>query len=163
MTIGSVGAGHDAQAMMRMQQAQGMQERMASLGGMRPGGDAAMFSKGAERMEQLAQLAKDDPEAFKEAAANIADKLDEQAEGARGHKAQMLGTIADKFRSASESGNVEDLRPDGPPPRMTGMGGFGGKGGPFAMSFNHGQFAQTLEQVDATVEQGLNESGSAAA
>lgn len=169
MTIGSVGAGHDAQAMMQMQRSDAMQIRMQHGAGMRPPGDAAMFSKGAERMEQLAQLASKDPEAFKEAAANIADKLDEEAAGASGHKANMLGKIAEKFRDASESGNINDLRPDGPPPGMGGMGGMrslqgmsNGRGA-FASSFGAEQFTQTLDLVDATVEQGLNEAGGAAA
>lgn len=158
MTIGSVGSGYQAQAMAQMQRAEGMQLRMPPPGGMGPGGDTAMFSKGAERMEQLSKLASEDPEAFKEATAEIASKLDEEAAGASGHKADMLGKIADKFRDASESGNMEDLRPDGPPPGMQG-----GKRPTFSLGFDADQFTQTLDLVDSTVEETLNETTGAAA
>jgi len=63
---------------MQMQRAEGMQRGMPQSAGMFSSEDKAMFSKGAQRMEQLSQLAQEDPEAFKEATADIADKLEER-------------------------------------------------------------------------------------
>ena len=72
------------------------------------------FSAAAQSMGNLAKLAQQDPDKFKQLTADMADKLKQAADQATDPQAKdRLTQLADRFKAASESGKVEDLRPQG--------------------------------------------------
>jgi hypothetical protein len=60
---------------------------------------------------QLAELAKTNPDQFKEAATQIAQKLKDEAGQATGGKAAFLSGLADKFSQAAQTGDARGLQP----------------------------------------------------
>jgi hypothetical protein len=64
---------------------------------------------------QLSALAKDDPEKFKAACAEIASQLKSAAAEADDEEAQALTQMAGQFSEAAESGDTSDLMPPKPP------------------------------------------------
>jgi hypothetical protein len=62
---------------------------------------------------QLADLAKTDPAKFKKAAAEISEKLKDEAGSATGKKAEFLTKLADRFDEAARTGDVSALKPQG--------------------------------------------------
>ncbi len=159
MSVGAVGSSdYDIQTLLQLQQQQGVDPaggQFQGAGGM----DSVRFSKGSARMEEMAQLSKDDPEAFKQMAADVANKLEEQAAGAGGMQGEMLGKMAGKFRSAAESGDINDLRPDGPPSGMQRGGGNSN----MVTGLTADMFSETLDLLDATIEESLQNVGDTAA
>jgi hypothetical protein len=69
------------------------------------------ISKPGQLFSQLSSLAQNDPDQFKAVSADIAQKLKDAAGSASGGQADFLNKIADRFQSASQSGNVSDLAP----------------------------------------------------
>jgi hypothetical protein len=78
--------------------------------------DSAPDSGMAQMFSKLEDLATSDPDKFKELTAKIAKELKDAAGVTTGKDAEMLNKMADSFEKASESGNADDLRPQGPPP-----------------------------------------------
>jgi hypothetical protein len=81
--------------------------------------DSSQISDFGKLMQQLESLQESDPTKFKETASTIADKLEAAAKDAANsgdtQQASALNDLASKFRTASETGEMPDLRPpDGP-------------------------------------------------
>ncbi|WP_300163546.1 hypothetical protein [Solidesulfovibrio sp.] len=75
-------------------------------------GDDKNFSKGAEMMQKLSDLASSDPEKFKAAAQKISDSLSEAASNSSdSNEAKMYSEMADKFSEAAQSGDMSSLTP----------------------------------------------------
>jgi hypothetical protein len=74
----------------------------------------------ASYMQQLSELQQSDPDKFSELTAQISEQLQSAADAAESsgdtNQANALSDLADKFSAASESGEMPDLRPSGPPP-----------------------------------------------
>jgi hypothetical protein len=89
-----------------------------------PPSDEGSTSGPAELFKKLEALAKSDPEEFKEATAQMAEKVKEAADTATDpHEKKMLTELASKFSEASQTGDASGLkppehggRPSGPPP-----------------------------------------------
>jgi len=69
------------------------------------------ISRPGQLFSQLASLAQSNPADFKSVTADIAQKLKDAAGSATGSQADFLNKIADRFQSASQSGNISDLAP----------------------------------------------------
>lgn len=81
------------------------------------GEDRSDVSELGQLMSQLEELSETDPDKAKAVLATIADELTAAAEAAGDTR---MGELADKFRSAAETGDLSSLappeRPTGPPP-----------------------------------------------
>ncbi|WP_428566362.1 MAG: hypothetical protein ACP59X_06165 [Solidesulfovibrio sp. DCME] len=89
--------------------------------GLKISGDDANFSKGAETMKKLSDLASSDPEKFKEAAQQISDSLSEAAGNASdSNEAKLYSDMASKFAEAAKSGSMSSLTPPKPPTGASG-------------------------------------------
>ncbi len=99
-----------------------------------PGQDSSQVSELGKLMKQLSDLQQSDPSKFKEVTATISKKLEEAAstatENGDSRQAKALSELADKFKTASENGEVPDLKPSGFQGRPGGPQGAGGTGGP---------------------------------
>lgn len=69
------------------------------------------ISRPGQLFSQLSSLAQSNPDQFKSVTSDIAAKLKDAASSATGSQADFLNKIADRFQSASQSGNVSDLAP----------------------------------------------------
>lgn len=79
--------------------------------------DEATISKGAQQMSTLQKLQTSDPEKFKEAAQKISDALAEKAKNSTDStEASALSDMSSKWAEAATSGNMDSLKPSGPPP-----------------------------------------------
>lgn len=81
-------------------------------------GENVSFSSPAELLSSLESLKNEDPEQFTELMNTIADELEAEAEAVEDEdsdQAQMLLSIADRFREAAESGDLAALQPPPPP------------------------------------------------
>lgn len=91
----------------------------------------ARVSKFGNLLSQLSELQQSNPDEFKATASKIADKLKEAAasasESGDTEKATKLSELAEKFQTASKTGEMPDLRPPG---GMKGPGGPPPGGGP---------------------------------
>jgi hypothetical protein len=71
-------------------------------------------------MQELSDLQESDPTAFSELTSQISDALQTAADKATAsgdtNQASMLSDLADKFSTASTTGEMPDLTPPGPPP-----------------------------------------------
>ncbi|MBN9118979.1 MAG: hypothetical protein J0I06_07435 [Planctomycetes bacterium] len=76
-----------------------------------PAGDSARISGPGQLFSQLQQLQSQDPTKFKQVTADIATQLQTAAQQATGHQATFLTNLADKFQTASTTGDVSALRP----------------------------------------------------
>ena len=74
-------------------------------------GVSVEISKFGQLRSELDSLAQSDPEKFKAVTADIAQKLKDAAGNETGGKANFLNKLADRFNSASQSGNAADLSP----------------------------------------------------
>jgi hypothetical protein len=90
---------------------------------------------------KLQQLAEQDPAQFKQVAQHIADEIHQAAQQSSGKKADFENALGDRFAAAAQSGDISQLRPQGPP----GGGGAqhahhhhggGGGGGPLGAIFS---------------------------
>lgn len=68
---------------------------------------------------ELAALQQSDPEKFKQVVGQIADQLSQAASSQTGAAANKLSELADKFKTAAESGDLSALQP----PAHPGHGG----------------------------------------
>jgi len=69
------------------------------------------ISKPGQLWRQLQALAQSDPSQFKEVTAEIASQLKDAASSQTGNQADFLNNLADRFQTASQSGNFADLVP----------------------------------------------------
>jgi hypothetical protein len=98
--------------------------------------DSSQVSDFGKLMNQLESLQQSDPEKFKETTAQIADKLEaaakEAANSGDSQQASALNDMASKFKTASETGDMPDLRPPGDSGELAGgkQGVGGHHGGP---------------------------------
>ena len=98
--------------------------------------DSSQVSDFGKLMKQLESLQQSDPEKFKKTTAQIADKLEaaakEAANSGDSRQASALNDMASKFKTASETGEMPDLRPPGDLGELAGgVQGVGGHhGGP---------------------------------
>jgi len=76
-----------------------------------PDASSSQVSGPAKWMSELQDLAKSDPDKFKQVTSEIADKLRQEASSATGNQATFLGKLADKFEQASQSGDMSSLQP----------------------------------------------------
>jgi hypothetical protein len=89
--------------------------------GLKVSGDDANFSKGAETMKKLSDLASSDPEKFKEAAQQISDSLSEAAgKASDSNEAKLYSDMAGKFAAAAKSGSMSSLTPPKAPANGSG-------------------------------------------
>jgi hypothetical protein len=86
-------------------------------------GVAVDISKPGQLMGQLDSLAQSDPDKFKAVTADIAQKLKDAASSQTGARADFLSKLADRFSTASESGNASDLNPGAGKPHGGHHGG----------------------------------------
>ena len=77
--------------------------------------DSINLSKPAELLSKLEQLKQSDPDKFKEVLTNIADELNNAAKQKSGFIAQILTSLADKFQSVANGGDISQLMPPNPP------------------------------------------------
>ena len=75
-------------------------------------GVAVDISKPGQLMSELDSLAQSDPGKFKAVTANIAQQLKDAASSQSGARADFLNKLADRFSTASQSGNASDLNPN---------------------------------------------------
>lgn len=75
------------------------------------GAATTQISRPGQLMGRLQQLAQSDPAKFKAVTQDIADKLHQAAQGLEGRAADRANALADRFATASQSGDVADLRP----------------------------------------------------
>ena len=122
------------------------------------GADATALSKGGQSMQALKELAASDPEKFKEAAQEIADKLTEAAGNSTDANAtKMLSEMAGKFASAASSGSMDSLSRPEPP---TGAGSVQGQA---AAQYARQGTTNPMAQMDGIVSDALSGVGSTAA
>ncbi len=76
-----------------------------------PAATQSSISPEGSLFQQLADLARSDPARFKQATAEVAQKLKEEAGQATGKKAEFLSRIADRFDQASQTGDASALQP----------------------------------------------------
>jgi hypothetical protein len=92
--------------------------------------DSSQVSGFGKLMKQLESLQQSDPEKFKATAAQIADKLESAAKEAAAtgdsQQASALNDLASKFKTASETGKMPDLRPPGDSDGVRHAGGHHG-------------------------------------
>lgn len=70
------------------------------------------ISRPGQLLDALKELAESDPDKFKSVTAEIAKNLKDAAAASQsGSAAQILNKLADRFSSASQSGNASDLTP----------------------------------------------------
>jgi hypothetical protein len=87
---------------------------VAQIDGPEPAGVSQM----ADRMKQLEELSKSDPEKFKKVMTSLADQIQEQADQADqagDGRASLLSEMAQKFKQAADTGDVSALQPPRPP------------------------------------------------
>ena len=60
---------------------------------------------------QLSQLQQNDPAKFKQTMSDIANQLNSAASNTKGNQASFLSTLANKFQTASQTGDVSSLKP----------------------------------------------------
>lgn len=70
------------------------------------------ISKPGQLMRELDSLAQTDPTKFKAVTAEIAQQLKDAASSQSGGRADFLSKLADRFQSASDSGNADGLKPE---------------------------------------------------
>jgi HSP90 family molecular chaperone len=78
-------------------------------------GDSTEMSEVAKLMKELGDLQKSDPAKFKEATAEIAQKLKDAASKTTGGQADLLNGLANKFDQASQTGSMSALQPPAAP------------------------------------------------
>jgi hypothetical protein len=116
--------------------------------------DSTKFSKRAEMMSKLKDLASSDPEKFKEVTKKISDKLSAAGDT----------DAAQKFAQASQSGDMSSLAP---PSKGSGGGGHhhhhgGGGGGGGAQAYAAAQSSSSkpdMSSIDSVVSSVLDDSG----
>ena len=109
------------------------------------------ISNPAKLMQQLAQLAEDDPDKFKEVTAKIAKQLGETADKG-GEGSDFMKKLASAFLKASESGNADDLRPPKPPGGAGGPPPDGSSGAGAAAYRAHGSQGGPSDSVRQTID-----------
>ncbi len=125
--------------------------------GIQGDGDGKSFSKGAEMMQKLSDLQSSDPEKFKEVARNISDKLTEAAKNSTDSKAASLyTTMAEKFASAAQSGDMSSLTPPEAPAAA-------GAQGQAAMKYAQASGTNPMETLDSVISGALSGVDSASA
>ncbi len=70
------------------------------------------ISQPGQLLASLKSLASSDPAKFKSVTASIAQQLKDAASAQSGAGADFLNKLADRFSTASQSGNASDLTPD---------------------------------------------------
>lgn len=120
-------------------------------------GDGKNFSKGAAMMQKLSDLQSSDPEKFKEVAQDISDKLSEAAKNSTDSKAASLYTsMAEKFASAAQSGDMSSLTPPEAPAAA-------GAQGQAAMKYAQASGTNPMETLDSVISSALSGVDSASA
>jgi hypothetical protein len=105
------------------------------------------ISRPGQLFSELSSLAQSNPDQFKSVSADIAAKLKDAAGSATGSQADFLNKIADRFQSASQSGNISDLQPNqGGGGRMHGHRHHHGGGGGGASSTG-GEGGESVGQI----------------
>jgi hypothetical protein len=84
--------------------------------------DSVDLSKPAQLFSKLQELAKSDPEKFKQVCADIAEKLKAASQETTGRDANMLADLAQKFQNVADGGDISQLQPP-PPPSFSQSGG----------------------------------------
>jgi hypothetical protein len=82
-----------------------------STGGVLPSATQTTVSPEGGLFGQLSQLSQSNPDEFKQVAAEISQKLKDEAGQATGDKATFLNNLADKFNQAAQSGDMSSLKP----------------------------------------------------
>jgi hypothetical protein len=109
-------------------------------------GDSAQISGPGKLFSELQQVASQNPTEFKQLTGQIATQLQNAAQQATGGLASFLTALANKFESASTTGDVSLLQPP--------------QGGPSAGTYNaQGQVSQSL-LADLNSSDSLSSSGS---
>ncbi len=131
MSVSSLQQATSSSEVWRLLQAQrvsgsssGSTQGVGGMMGGQGGPDRAEFSQMAQRMSNLNTLAESDPDKFKSLTSDMATKLKSLADEATDETEKArLSEMAEKFTSASESGDASELAPPPPPPPPSGMSG----------------------------------------
>jgi len=75
------------------------------------GASSAEVSGAGSFFQKLEDLQQQDPAKLKDVLSQISDKLSAEAKDATGTEADRLNRLADKFKQASESGDISSLKP----------------------------------------------------
>lgn len=114
--------------------------------------DSSSMSQMGQMMSTLMQLSSTDTDKFKEVARQIADELAEQAQSATTiGQSTMLTQMSANFATAAQTGSMESLKPQGPPPSR-GAQGSGGSGGGDAFSAISDAIAESLSNAGISSE-----------
>ncbi|WP_029457436.1 hypothetical protein [Solidesulfovibrio alcoholivorans] len=117
-------------------------------------GDEKNFSKGAQTMQKLNDLASSDPEKFKEAAQKISDSLSEAASNSSdSNEAKMYSDMADKFAEAAKSGNMSSLKPSQPP---SGTGAQSAAAQAYGNTAQQSSGSNPMEKMDSIISSALS-------
>ncbi len=117
-------------------------------------GDDKQFSKGAEMMQKLSDLASSDPEKFKEAAQKISDSLSEAASNSSdSNEAKMYSEMADKFSEAAQSGDMSSLTP---PKAPSGGNAQAAAAQAYGNASQHSSGSNPMEKMDSIISSALS-------
>ncbi|MFP5212401.1 MAG: hypothetical protein ACLGPL_03380 [Acidobacteriota bacterium] len=123
------------------------------------------LSRPGKLFSRLQQLSESDPDKFKSVMSDIADQLEDTAEASSDdEEGEMLKKAAERFRSASESGELSDAmppRPEGPPPGPPPMGMSDGANGSQTNGYAQKQGQQGFETVLSIIGSVLDKAESA--
>jgi len=90
----------------------GQTQQSGQVGDSDAASDAAGISQASQFLSKLEQLKQQDPAQFKEVPSQIADKLAAAAQQqTQGADSQFLTQLADKFRNAAQTGDLNQLQP----------------------------------------------------
>ena len=88
-----------------------------------PQNDRPRISPRAHFLSKLEMLAQSDTDKFKQLTSQIAGTLESAAAGAEGAEADRLKEMAERFRTASQTGTTDAIQPP-KPPQAGGMRGY---------------------------------------
>ncbi len=124
-------------------------------------GDGKNFSKGAQMMQKLNDLASSDPEKFKEAAQKISDSLSEAAKNSSdSNAAKMYSDMASKFAEAAKSGNMSSLTP---PKAPNGTGAQAAAAQAYGNTAQQSSGSNPMEKMDSIISSALSGVGASEA
>jgi hypothetical protein len=124
-------------------------------------GDGKNFSKGAQMMQKLNDLASSDPEKFKEAAQKISDSLSEAAKNSSdSNAAKMYSDMAGKFAEAAKSGSMSSLTP---PKAPNGTGALSAAAQAYGNTAQQSSGSNPMEKMDGIISSALSGVGASEA
>ncbi|MEO8904818.1 MAG: hypothetical protein ABI488_20535 [Polyangiaceae bacterium] len=111
MSINGIGSTSTLSALTALNNNSNTDSTAAAQGAASTPAASTTVSKPGELMAKLSQLQQQDPAKFKQVTEQISDDLKTAASTASGPQAQFLSKLSDDFAQASNSGNLDSMKP----------------------------------------------------